>query len=96
MGKGHFGTGEGHFGTDGKRSCWDTFVSARVEQLQKINIIGGVGARNHKSLMPRAQTLITLDVLNSVTRDIVMTPSAFCVKAKSAMLDFVAPADPLL
>jgi len=43
MGRGHLGTGKGKFGTSGKRSCWDTLVSTRVEQLPKRDLMGVLG-----------------------------------------------------
>jgi len=88
--------GKAIFGTDEKRSFWDTLVSARVEELQQRGLIGSVGARNHNSLMPRAQTLIKLDVFISVTHDIFIISLALCVNAGSAMLDLVTTADHLL
>ena len=38
-----FGTGKCNFGTDGKRSFWDTLVSARVEKLPKRDLMGALG-----------------------------------------------------
>jgi len=43
MGACNFGTGIGNFGTDGETSCWDTFVSARAEQLPKRDLMGASG-----------------------------------------------------
>ena len=50
-------TGKGHVGTR---------LSQRGSKLTKKGRDGGLGARNHKSLMPWAQTYIERDVLTLV------------------------------
>ena len=43
VGRGNVGMGNGNVWTGGKRSCWDTLVSTRVETSPKRGLMGVLG-----------------------------------------------------